>query len=148
MNLGNSGCWAASIRSRAKCEGGAAELLPSASAGERMLPALAADTLFHPKYHVPSDCFAYVGNPADPGTGSSLIDSPPVKNGAQGNLIHSAQLSEGKSSSRPGSCDPGRACAFGARGAELGRLPFQGVDAAPELALIQLGHLDEVMKGY
>ena len=56
----------------------AAELLPSKSAGEGMLPAVAEDGLFHPKYRVPSDCFAYVRTRLIREHGSCLIGLPPA----------------------------------------------------------------------
>jgi hypothetical protein len=46
----------------------ALRLLPEAPVAEPALEGGPADRLVHPKYRLPADCFAYVGNAADPRT--------------------------------------------------------------------------------
>ncbi len=118
-------------------------------------PAVAGDGLFHPKYHVPSDCFTYVGNPADPGTwklpyrlATGDLDVKSLPKAIQSIL---SNYRGAKVRAVPEAAIPGVLVRLAHGAAELGRMPFQGNGAAPvyvqlQLALIQLERLDKVMK--
>ena len=142
-------------RFRADFEDSVLDLLPPPSKEEAVLPPIGVGALLHPKYGIPADCFAYVGNAADPGTwklpyrhANGELDVNRVPKAIQSILSNYRGV---QVRTVPEAAIPDVLVRLARGAVELGRMPFQGGDTAPvyvrlEMALIQLGRLGEVTK--
>lgn len=140
-------------RSRQECEDTTLDLLPAASKEESPSAPVSADVLLHPKYQVPAECFAYVGNAADPRTwklpyriATGDLDVRRLPKAIQAIL---SNYRGAKVRTVPEAAIPDVLVRLARAAAELGRMPFQCGEAAAvyaqlEAALAQIDRLHEV----
>lgn len=131
-------------------------LLPEAQMLEPASTAPSAESLLHPKYRLPVDCFAYAGDAGDPRTwhlpylnADGTVDARRLPKAIQAILTNyrGARLS-----SVPESAIPDVLVRLARAAGSLGRLPHQAPEAAPVYVqlvavLEQLDRLEEVTKG-
>jgi hypothetical protein len=142
-------------RPREEAQDAALRLLPDAQieAGPLTTPPEAG--LLHPKYRLPAHCFAYVKDAADPRTWKLpylLADGRP--DGARLPKAIQAVLSNyrgTKVSGIPDRAIPDVLARLGQAACGIGKMPFQGGDAAPvynqlAAALDQVGRLEEIKR--
>lgn len=141
-------------RMRTDTRGAALDLLPrpSSPVGSETLPT--DDALLHPRYKVPTRCFAYVGDAANTSTWKlpyRLADgSPDVRRLPKAIQAILSNYRGTKVSSVPEKDIPDVLVRLARAAMSLGRMPHQSGNAAAvyvqlEAVLRQLGRLDEVL---
>lgn len=140
-------------RPRVDKEGAALDLLPKQPAEPTALPPLTIDTLLHPKYAVPVECVAYVGNAAKPGTWKlsyHLINGETdVKRLPKATQSILSNYRGAKVSSVPEAAIPDVLVRLAREAVTLGGMPVQSGETAEayvqlEASLLQIARLDEV----
>lgn len=140
-------------RSREGTEGAAPRLLPERDLNESALSTPGTGNLLHPKYKVPADCFAYVGDAGNPSTwklpylaanGECDVRRLPKAIQAILNNYRGAKVSN-----IPEAAIPDVLVTLARAAKSLGRMPGQGGKTARtyiqlEQVLRQLDRLDEI----
>jgi hypothetical protein len=128
-------------------------LLPETSAATALSVTADERTIVHPKYKLPSACFAYVGDPADPHTWhlpylltDGSIDGRRLPKAAGAIL---SNYRGARVSTIPESAIPDVLVRLGRAAARAGKMPSTNAAAAPvyaqlEAALEQLDRLDDI----
>lgn len=140
-------------RPRAELDDGRARLLPDAPTPEPQTGPAPSAQLLHPKYHLPSWCFAYVGNAAKTATwklpylrADASVDERRLPKAVQSILSNYRGATV---STIPEAAIPNVLVRLGAAAHRLGKMPGQNGAPAPayaelEMALRQHGRLEEI----
>jgi hypothetical protein len=137
------------------CEGAGLRLLPEVSSEEPQKTSIQSGVLLHPKYKLPAECFAFVGDPNVSATWKlpyQLADgNPDAKRLPKALQAILSNYRGTKVSAVPEKDIPDVLVRLAHAAARLGRMPHQSGETAPIYiqlaeALDQLGRLDEVAK--